>query len=173
VGSGDESNGVMMSDESKFESEKKRLSEKALQPTEEFLKSYIGNDSWRRLISFEDLLRERYTLNREIKFPFGNSYGWSFRYTHNKTLLLYVFFEENGFCCTISINGKGAMEVETIFHGFNSKLQDMWNNRYPCGYHGDYYGGWIHYSVERDDELPDIIRLIGVKVKPKSRIKKT
>jgi hypothetical protein len=127
----------------------------------------MGNDPWQRLMLFENLLREKYALNREIKFPFGNNYGWSFRYTHNKTLLLYVFFEENGFCCTISISGKGAVEVEAMLKELNPKLQTMWENRYPCGYHGEHYGGWIHYSIENDDELLDIIRLIGVKVKPK------
>ena len=156
-----------MSDEFKFVSEKRRLLEKAHQPTEEFIQSYIGNNSWQRLMRFENLLRERYALNREMKFPFGNNYGWSFRYTHNKTLLLYAFFEEDSFCCTISVGGKGAMEVESMFHEFNPKLQAKWENRYPCGYHGDYYGGWIHYSVDSDDELPDIIRLVGIKVKSK------
>ena len=158
-----------MSDEDKFVSEKKRLSEKAHQPAEDFIQSYMGDDSWQRLMRFENLLREKYVLNREIKFPFGNNYGWSFRYTHNKTLLLYVFFEENGFCCTISIGGKGAVEVEAMFKELNPKLQTMWENRYPCGYHGEYYGGWIHYSVETDDELLDMIRLVGVKVKPKKQ----
>ena len=112
-----------MSDEFEFVSEKKRLSEKAHQPNEDFIQSYMGDDAWQRLMRFEGLLRERYALNREIKFPFGNSYGWGFRYAHNKTLLLYVFFEENGFCCTISIGGKGAKEVETMFHELNPKLQ--------------------------------------------------
>ena len=158
-----------MADEDKFISEKKRLSDKAHQPTEEYIQSYMGDDSWQRLMRFEDLLRERYALNREIKFPFGNNYGWSFRYTHNKTLLLYVFFEENGFCCTISIGGKGAVEVEKIFDELKPKLQSMWENRYPCGYHEDYYGGWIHYSVEHDDELLDMVRMVGVKVKPKKQ----
>lgn len=59
------------------------------------------------------------------------------------------------------------MEVEAMFCELNPKLQTVWKNRYPCGYHGDYYGGWIHCSVECDDELPDMIRLVGVKVKPK------
>jgi len=152
-----------MSEEFKFVADKKRLIEKAYPPNEEFIQSCMSNDAWRRLMTFEELLRERYNLNREIKFPFGNDYGWGFRYTHNKALLLYVFFEENGFCCTISIGGKGAIEVEKIFHELNPKLQTMWKNRYPCGYHGEHYGGWIHYSVERDDELLDMIRLVGVK----------
>lgn len=146
---------------------KKRLTEKSHQPPEEFIKAFMGDDAWCRLIRFEDMLKLHYDLSREIKFPFGTDYGWSFRYIHKKTLLLYVFFEENGFCCTISINDKGAQEVESILGDLRPEIQIVWKNRYPCGD----FGGWIHYSVEVDDELPDLIRLIGIKVKPKKTLK--
>ncbi len=36
-------------------------------------------------------------------------------------------------------------------------------NRYACGADG----GWLNRSVISDEELPDLIRLVGVKVKPK------
>lgn len=146
-----------------MKSKKKRLIKKSNQPTEEFIKDFIGDDAWNRLMSFEDMLKVNYDLFREIKYPFGNDYGWGFRYSHKKKLLLYVFFEEDGFCCTISINDKGAKEVEAKLNNFLPKTQSLWENRYPCGE----LGGWIHYSVESDKELPDIISLIGVKVKPK------
>jgi hypothetical protein len=73
-----------------------------------------------------------------------------------------VFFEKDGFCCTISINDKGAQQVEAILGDLLPKTQALWNNRYPCGERG----GWIHQSVQADDELPDLIRLIGIKRKP-------
>jgi len=142
---------------------KRRLTEKSHQPQEEFIRVFMGDDAWSRLMRFEDMLKANYDLSREIKFPFGNDYGWSFRYTHKKSLLLYVFFEENGFCCTISINDKGAQEVESILSDLQPEIQTLWNNRYPCGD----FGGWIHHSVETDNELPDLIRLIGIRVKPK------
>ena len=78
--------------------EKKRLAEKSAWPTEECVQRFMGKEAWARLMRFEDMLRERYALTREMKFPFGNSYGWGFRYAHKKMLLLYVFFEEGG-CC--------------------------------------------------------------------------
>jgi hypothetical protein len=49
------------------------------------------------------------------------------------------------------------------------ETQVLWKNRYPCGD----FGGWIHLSVETDDELADPIRLIGIKVKPKKDYKST
>lgn len=84
-------------------------------------------------MGFEDMLKLNYDLFREIKYPFGNDYGWGFRYSHKKKLLLYVFFEEDGFCCTISINDKGAEEIESILSDLLPKTQNLWINRYPCG----------------------------------------
>ncbi|MDR0889926.1 MAG: DUF3788 domain-containing protein [Oscillospiraceae bacterium] len=138
---------------------KKRLTDKFTEPTEDRIRLFIGENAWQRLIRFEDMLRTRYDLNRELKFPFGNAYGWGFRYAHKKTLLLYVFFEENGFCCTISINDKDAPAVEAMLGELLPETQALWENRYPCGD----FGGWVHYSVESEDVLPDIIRLLNGK----------
>ncbi len=151
-----------MTEKIRYENEKKRFTDK-LQPAEEHVKLFMGEDAWRRLLRFEEMLNERYELNREMKFPFGNSYGWAFRYTHKKSLLLYVFFEEGGFCCTISINDKGAEKAETMLNTMRPEIQLAWKNRYACGD----YGGWLNRSVVNDNELPDLVRLVGVKVKPK------
>lgn len=152
-----------MAEKIRYEQEKKRLCEKSNQPTEELIRNFIGNDAWQRLMRFEALLQERYDLVRELKFPFGNEYGWSFRYSHKKSLLLYVAFEEGGFCCTISINSASASKVDAILDELRPEIQAIWKNRYGCGDDG----GWLNRSVTCDDELPDLVRLVGIKVKPK------
>lgn len=154
-----------MTEKIRYEQEKKRLTEKD-KPSEEFIRLFMGDDAWQRLMRFEEMLRERYELNREMKFPFGNDYGWGFRYSHLKSLLLYVFFEEGGFCCTISINDKGAKEIKAMLGDLLPEIQAIWINRYACGVEG----GWLNRSVARDDELPDLVRLVGVKVKPKKAV---
>jgi hypothetical protein len=143
----------------------KRLTEKSHQPTEEIVRDFIGENAWQRLIQLENMLRERYDLNREMKFPFGNEYGWGFRYSHKKSLLLYVFFEENSFCCTISINDKGAPQVDAMQKDLSPEIKTLWENRYPCGD----FGGWVHIPAYSDNMLPDIIRLLSVKIKPKKK----
>jgi hypothetical protein len=143
--------------------EKKRLTEKSHVPTQDAIRSFIGDDAWRRLTRFEEMLQLRYDLNREMKFPFGKQYGWGFRYSNKKSLLMYVFFEEGGLCCTISINDQGATQVEAMLGDLMPKTQNLWKSRYPCGD----FGGWIHFPLEADDELPDMIRLIEIKAKPK------
>lgn len=156
-----------MAEKIRYKKTKKRFTEKFQQPSEEFIRQFMGDDAWQRLMRFEEMLRERYDLNREIKFPFGNQYGWGFRYCHKKSLLLYVFFEEGGFCCTISINDAKAPQAEAMLGDLLPEIQAAWLNRYACGSDG----GWVNRSVEKDDELPDLIRLVGIKVKPKLNLK--
>ena len=152
-----------MAEKIRYKKKKTRLTEKYQQPPESLIRIFMGIEAWKRLMRFEEMLRERYDVSREIRFPFGNEYGWSFRYSHKKSLLLYVFFEEGGFCCTISINDKGAQEVDSIFGELLPEIQASWLNRYACGADG----GWLNRSVISDEELPDLIRLVGVKVKQK------
>lgn len=144
--------------------DKARLTDKRQQPTAEAVQLFLGEAAWQRLLRFEQLLRERYALSRELKFPFGSAYGWGFRYAHKNALLLYVFFEEGGFCATISINDKGAPLVEAMLESLLPETQALWRNRYPCGADG----GWIHCSVAGDEVLPDLIRLLGAKIKPQT-----
>ncbi|HBU12360.1 MAG TPA: hypothetical protein DEB31_06430 [Clostridiales bacterium] len=158
-----------MAEKIRYKQKEKRLTEKHQQPQEEFVRLFMGDDAWQRLMCFEEMLLKRYDLSREMKFPFGNEDGWGFRYAHRKSLLLYVFFEEGSFCCTISINDTGAREVEAMLSDLRPEIQAIWINRYACGADG----GWLNRSVTSDEELPDLIRLIGVKVKPKKKVSGT
>jgi len=145
------------------ETVKERLTNKKVVPDQETVNRFLGRKGVSRLSLFEKMLRKNYDLSRELKFPFGTNYGWAYRYTHKKALLLHVFFEKNGFCCTVSINDCGAGVVAEIINSMLPKTQELWANRYPCGKEG----GWIHYSVTKDEELQDIIQLAGCKIKPK------
>lgn len=151
-----------MADKIRYEKERERLTDQYQKPPEELIRIFMGEEAWRRLGRFEEMLRERYQLNRELKFPFGNTYGWGFRYAHKKSLLLYVFIEEGGFCCTISISDKGARQMDSILGELPRELQEAWLNRYARGAEG----GWLNRFVKSDDELPGLVRLVGVKVKP-------
>ena len=73
------------------------------------------------------------------------------------------FLKKAVFAVLFSINDKGAQEVDSIFGELLPEIQASWLNRYACGADG----GWLNRSVISDEELPDLIRLVGVKVKPK------
>lgn len=138
-----------------------RLLDNKVIPTEETIKAFVGPSSYNRLNKIDSFLQNTYDISKELKFPFGSSYGWGYKYSCHGKLLLYIFFENGRLTATITI-GKG--EVNKLTASLSSMLPKtalLWENRYPCG-----DGGWIHYPVENDIELEDIKKLILLKKKP-------
>lgn len=140
-----------------------RMTEKEPEPTEAEVRAFMGEGAWERLMRLEALLRQRYALGRTLKYPFGNAYGWSYRYVHKRALLLYVFFEAGRFCCTISINDAGAAKVEALRESLCPTVWQSWQGRYACGAQG----GWVHHTVSDDEELASLVALVEVKAPPK------
>ena len=139
-----------------------RFMDKNKVPEPSEIDNLLGRDAVSRLIRLESFLNNNYDVIRELKFPFGNNYGWGYKYSCKNKLMCYVFFEKGSFTVTITI-GKG--ELKKLYQELDNmlpKTKELWENRYLCG-----DGGWIHYRVENDNELPDIEKLICVKKKPK------
>ncbi len=139
-----------------------RLLDKNDPPTTEFIKGYIGEQSYTVLSQFEDFLRKNYNLAKEMKFPFGNSYGWGYKYGHKTSHLCYVFFESQAITVTMQLGDNCVPKIEEILPTLSQKARDLWKNRYPCGVKG----GWIHYRILNQNELKDVIELVKVKKKP-------
>jgi len=142
-----------------------RMTDKNAVPDEASIKEYIGEKSSERLASLEEKLNKNYQISRELKFPFGNSYGWGYKYSHKSAHLCYVFFEEGAFTVTLQIGDKEVPLAEKVISSMLERTQELWANRYPCGEHG----GWVHYRVLSDDEIGDVIGLIAVRKKPSAR----
>jgi len=139
-----------------------RLLDKNNQPTIEQIKAYLDSQSFERLLKLEEYLQAHYQLSKEMQFPFGNNYGWGYKYNHKSTHLCYAFFEKDAFTVTLQIGDKQAPLVEDMLNDLSPKAQELWANRYPCGEHG----GWVHYRVLADDDLTDIYKLVEAKKKP-------
>lgn len=139
-----------------------RMLDKQKPPETEEIRQYIGERSWIFLQKFEELLRTRYDLNRELRFPFGNSYGWGFKYAHKTRHLCYVFFEKDAITVTLQIGDKEVPHMNVLLPDFTKKTVSLWENRYPCGDNG----GWVHYRILDEKELGDIIKMIEVKKRP-------
>jgi len=136
--------------------------DKGNEPTAEQIMEYLDNESYARLLSLEEYLRAHYLLSKELRFPFGNNYGWGYKFSHKSTHLCYAFFEKGAFAVTLQIGDKQVHLVESVMSDLSPKAQELWANRYPCGERG----GWIHYRVLDDTDLIDVYKLIGAKKKP-------
>jgi len=146
------------------ESAVKRFMYKNIIPTTVEIDNLLGKEVANRLSKLEIFLKNNYDLTQELKFPFGNNYGWGYKYSHKGKLLCYIFFEKNSFTATITIGKNDLQKLYVELDNMLYKTKDLWKNRYPCG-----DGGWIHYRVENNDELIDVEKLISIKKRPKKQ----
>ena len=139
-----------------------RLLDKTNEPTFDEVRQYLGEDGFKHLLLLEEYLKSHYDLSKQMRFPFGNSYGWGYKYSHKSAHLCYAFFEKGAFTVTIQIGDKQVHLVEKCLGELSQNAQELWENRYPCGDNG----GWVHYRILNDEELRDIYKFIGAKKKP-------
>jgi hypothetical protein len=142
-----------------------RLLDKSTIPDEPTIREYVGEESHKRLTAMESRLHEAYQLSRELKFPFGNNYGWGYKFSHKSSHLCYAFFEKDAFTVMLQIGDKQVSLLESRLPVLLQNTRDLWASRYPCGEHG----GWIHYRVLSDDELSDVLKLLAIRRKPSAK----
>lgn len=140
----------------------KRFLDKNKVPELSEIEQLLGVNAMERFRKLDTFLKDYYTIVRELKFPFGDQYGWSYKYSVKGKMLCYVFFEDGTFTVTITIGKNEVSKLTDELPKMLQKTRELWANRYPCG-----EGGWIHYRIESDNELPDIYKLISIKKKPK------
>lgn len=138
-----------------------RMLNKEIRPSIDEIINYIGNSSYELLQQLEKEFNSKYDIARELRFPYGNSYGWGFKYNHKTKHLCDVFFEKNAITVTIQISGNKIEKFNEHLKDFLPKTKKLWEERYPCG-----NGGWVHYRALSDKELIDIVKLIEIKQKP-------
>ncbi|MDR0476182.1 MAG: DUF3788 domain-containing protein, partial [Treponema sp.] len=79
--------------------------------------------------SLEKLLE----INIELKFPFGNNYGWGYKISNKSKHLFYLFFEKDSITIMLQIKGiKTEKEMEQ-YNKLSEEGKKYWENRYPCG----------------------------------------
>ncbi len=139
-----------------------RLLDKSTPPDDDFVKEYLGAESYGFLLQLEKFLNDHYDLKKELKFPFGNSYGWGYKCSHKSSHLCYTFFESGAFTVTLQFGDPCISAVQKMLPTLSKKANQLWQNRYPCGEQG----GWIHYRVIDRNDLGDIFELIKAKKKP-------
>jgi len=138
-----------------------RLLYKEKVPTKKEIQEVLGETHLDFLNYLESFLNNNYDLKVSLKFPFGNNYGWSYKYSHKSKHLFYLFFEKDAFTIMIQI---GKNELKRLYDNFDNllpKTKKLWESKYPCG-----EGGWLHYRILTKEELADAIKLIEIKKKP-------
>lgn len=118
--------------------------------------AYSGEsaDLWRELDAF---LEETYILTKLIRFPYGNSYGWSIKYSQKSRHICDTYAEKGAFCAHFQISEQAFNGVDDL----TAYAKQLYENRYPCG-----SGGWLTFRVLEPAHLADLKKLLLAKVKP-------
>ena len=139
-----------------------RMTDKSKVPETGEIEGFIGGESSGRLRLLEGMLQDRYIISRELRYPFGASYGWGYKYSHKSKHLFYLFFEKGALTATFQIGDNELPALMGQLQLFSTKARALWESRYPCGKNG----GWVHYRILLDDELDDVLKFIAIRKKP-------
>jgi len=129
-----------------------RMLNKKIIPTEEEIIKFIGRKSKDNIEFLINCLNNVFKINMELKFPFGNNYGWGYKVSDKSKHLFYIFFEKDSITIMLQIKGIKTEIEQDKFSKLSEEGKSYWENRYPCGENG----GWIHYRVKNKKQLKDI-----------------
>ena len=136
-----------------------RMLDKQSVPTEKEIQKYVGKKATEHIALLKSNLEKIFEIKTELKFPFGNNYGWGYKFSHKSKHLFYLFFEKGSFTVTLQINKiKTEKEIEK-YNGLSKEGKKYWENRYPCGDNG----GWVHYRIENKKHIKDIEIFLSIK----------
>ena len=136
-----------------------RMLDKQIIPTEDKIYEHIGVKSVENIKIIRNVLEKVFELKMELKFPFGNGYGWGYKVSSKSKHLFYLFFEKD--CINIMLQISKIMsgkEIE-LYNKLSEEGKKYWENRYPCGKNG----GWIHYRINNKKQLKDIGLFLSIK----------
>lgn len=97
----------------------------------------------------------------EIRFPYGNSYGWCTTFRKKKKLICDIFPECGAVNVMLRLTDAAFAEA---YPKLGAYMQSIIDNKYPCG-----SGGWIHAEIMDDERLEDIKLLLTIKSMTGSR----
>jgi hypothetical protein len=143
-----------------------RMLNKNIIPSENDIKEHIGEKSFENIKLIKSGLGKIFNINLELKFPFGNNYGWGYKFSDGKKHLFYLFFEKNSITIMLQIKRiKTEREIEN-YNRLSEEGKNYWINRYPCGENG----GWIHYRIINKEQLKDIEIFLTIRTNKKIKI---
>jgi hypothetical protein len=137
-----------------------RMLDKQHQPTEEEIKQFIGSDSCKNIQLIEDTLKESFDLHVALKFPFGNTYGWGYKFSHKTKHLFYLFFENKSLTIMTQIADPKNDREHELINGLSEEGRKCWESKYPCN-----TGGWVTYRFSSRAELKDVGIFMSLRTK--------
>lgn len=128
--------------------------DKQTEPSFDEMISYCG-EVGKLWIELDGYLKDKLQMKGCIRFPYGNKYGWSVKYSLKSKHICDVFAENGAFMVLIRISNAA---MEPVYNTLSDYAKVVWDNKYPCG-----SGGWLNYRVTGNEQFQDIIKIIETK----------
>jgi hypothetical protein len=124
-------------------------------PTESEIGEAIGPmlPAWQMLAQH---IRERYLPEGNLKFLYGKSYGWAWRFRVKGKLLTALYPTKSGFTVQIILSPPAIEQAERMKLGKNVRQAIADANPYP-------EGRWLFIRVESSGDVRDVQRLFALK----------
>lgn len=91
----------------------------------------------------------------EIRFPYGDRYGWAVTHRIGRKLICNVFAEVGAVTVMVRLSDR---QYAALYRQLLPYTQRCIDEKYPCG-----DGGWIHYRALSEGHVADIRALLGLK----------
>ncbi len=101
---------------------------------------------------FNSWVEQTYSAPSEVKFPYGNSYGWCVSFHKGNKLIYNVFPEIGAFCVMVRRTDR---PFEKVYENVSEYAKELIDNKYPCN-----NGGWIHFRVNSEESYRDIVSIM-------------
>lgn len=106
-------------------------------------------------VTVDEYLKDKFKIKGCIRFPYGNKYGWSMKYSYKNKLICDIFAEMDAFMVLIRIPNDA---IQPIYSELGDYAKNIWENKYPCG-----KGGWLNYRITKKEQLKDLMKILDVK----------
>ena len=136
-----------------------RLLDKTSPPTFDDLIAYSAENGvlW---LELDKHMRDIFSAQRQIRFPYGNKYGWSCKYSLKSKHICDVFAENGAFTLHFRISDQ---QLDSIYGILSEYAKAVCDNKYPCN-----GGGWLTYRVLSQAHADDAKKLLSAKLNLKS-----
>ncbi len=137
-----------------------RMLNKQEEPTFEDLIRFCG-DSGALWLTLDEYLQTEFDSSKLIRFPYGNKYGWSAKYSRKNKHICDVFAENGAFTVKFQISSDS---VDSVSNEMDDYAKAVWANKYPCS-----SGGWVDFRILNSEQLESAKVLLRAKMTPRSR----
>lgn len=135
------------------------FTDKGHQPTNAQVLEAIGPrlPQWHALVRH---VREQYPVQEDFKFMYGKNYGWALRFRIKGKLLISLYPAQGGFTTQVILGSDAVEKAQRMQLSENVQQAIERAHPYP-------EGRWLFISVESEQDLRDVQRLVALRVDAK------